>query len=140
MAKDAPPPSSIEASQRMRATGQRDTVPEVALRKELHRRGLRFRLHRSMRELSRSKPDVTFVSAKLAVYVDGCFWHSCPIHASQPRANSAWWLAKLAANVTRDRRIDEELRAGGWRVVRVWEHEDPIEAADRIESLIRSSR
>ena len=140
MAKDTPPPSSIEASQRMRATGQRDTVPEVALRKELHRRGLRFRLHRSMRGLSRSKPDVTFVSAKLAVYVDGCFWHSCPIHASQPRANSAWWSAKLAANVTRDRRIDEELRAGGWLVVRVWEHEDPIEAADRIESLIRSSR
>lgn len=115
----------------------RDTAPEVALRRELHRRGLRFRV--SLRPLPglRSTADVVFSRAKVAVYVDGCFWHSCPEHATLPSANRDWWRGKLLRNIERDRATDAALGAAGWRVVRVWDHEAATEAADRVEDALR---
>jgi DNA mismatch endonuclease (patch repair protein) len=98
-----------------------DTHPEVALRSALHRRNVRFRLHRA--DLP-GRPDVVLVRARLAVFVDGCFWHGCPIHYRPPKSNSVWWAEKLQANVERYRRADAALRALGWQSLHVWEHED----------------
>jgi DNA mismatch endonuclease (patch repair protein) len=86
----------------------------------------------------RSTADIVFVSAKVAVYVDGCFWHSCPDHATQPASNAEWWAEKLAKNRERDERADAELAALGWTVVRIWEHERSAEAADRVEAEVRA--
>jgi DNA mismatch endonuclease (patch repair protein) len=80
---------------------------------------------------------LVFTRVKVAVYVDGCFWHSCPIHATLPKANRDWWVAKLAANLERDRDTDARLAEAGWATVRVWEHEATAEAADRVERVIR---
>jgi DNA mismatch endonuclease (patch repair protein) len=74
----------------------------------------------------------------VAVFVDGCFWHSCPEHASWPKANADWWRRKLEANVRRDRLTDAALTDAGWLVIRIWEHESPVEAADRIERAVRA--
>jgi DNA mismatch endonuclease (patch repair protein) len=79
-----------------------------------------------------------FSRVRLAVFVDGCFWHRCPEHGSDPRANGAWWRKKLDDNVARDRRNDAALRAAGWTVLRAWEHEPVVEVANRIESIVRS--
>jgi DNA mismatch endonuclease (patch repair protein) len=87
----------------------------------------------------RTRADLVFQGAKIAVFVDGCFWHSCPLHATAPNANASWWREKLKQNRLRDRRVDAQLKEAGWRVIRVWEHEDPAEAADRIERMVRSS-
>jgi DNA mismatch endonuclease (patch repair protein) len=121
----------------MQATKQRDTKPELLLRRELHRRGLRYRVDAPVLPGSRRRADIVFRKAQVAVYVDGCFWHSCPEHGTAPKANSKWWSEKLAANLARDRATDVELDAAGWAVIRVWEHESPLEAADRIESVVR---
>jgi len=99
-----------------------DSALERALRSELHRRGLRFRKHFAPLPGVRCKPDIVFPKARVAVFVHGCFWHQCPEHATQPRANGAWWAAKLEANTIRDRRNEDALRAAGWSVVRLWEH------------------
>jgi DNA mismatch endonuclease (patch repair protein) len=109
---------------------RRSTGPELALRRELHRRGLRYRV--DLAGLP-GRPDIVFTRARLAVFVDGCFWHRCPEHGTLPRNNAAWWLAKLERNVARDRAKDEALRGLGWTVLHVWEHESPGVAADRIE-------
>lgn len=81
---------------------------------------------------------MVFPKARVAVYIDGCFWHSCPEHATTPKANREWWIEKLEDNVRRDRDTDERLEAAGWIVVRAWEHEDSKRAADRIEETVRS--
>jgi DNA mismatch endonuclease (patch repair protein) len=119
---------------------RRDTAPEVALRSELHRRGLRFRVDRAPAPGIRSRADIVLGPAKVAVYVDGCFWHGCPEHGTMPKSNAEFWRAKLARNKERDSETDRRLRGQGWAVVRVWEHEDPVEAADRVETLVRSRR
>lgn len=118
---------------------ERDTAPELALRSALHRRGLRYRVDAPL-PLSgvRRRCDVMFARAKVAVFVDSCFWHVCPEHASWPKANATWWRKKLLRNAARDRETDELLRATGWESVRVWEHAAPKEAADRIEAIVRS--
>ena len=123
----------------MRAQRQTDTAPERALRSELHRRGLRFR--KNFRPLPglRCRADVIFTRAHVAVFVDGCFWHGCPVHGRQPRANSEWWRQKLARNASRDRRNNALLTAAGWTVIRVWEHEDATAAADRVERTVRAT-
>ena len=123
-----------------RANRGRDTRPERELRSELHRRGLRFRVHRRVEPALRATVDIAFGPAAVAVFVDGCFWHRCPEHATRPKANGTWWEEKLAANVERDRRTDEALRERGWTVIRVWEHETPDAAADRIERAVRFGR
>lgn len=86
------------------------------------------------------RADVVFGSARIAVFVDGCFWHSCPLHGSQPSANCEWWAAKLEANRARDADTDQRLAEAGWAVLRVWEHEDPVEAAGRIVAAVRVRR
>jgi DNA mismatch endonuclease (patch repair protein) len=135
MSKTAPrrPPSSSAAkSLEMSRLGRRDTRPELAIRSELHRRGLRFRVDRAPLAGLRSRADIVFGPARVAVYVDGCFWHSCPQHATRPKANAEWWDRKLARNRERDRETDQALAEQGWTVVRIWEHEDPVAAADRV--------
>jgi DNA mismatch endonuclease (patch repair protein) len=86
----------------------------------------------------RRRADLVFSRAKVAVYIDGCFWHRCPRHATTPKANRAWWITKLDANVARDRDTDRRLREAGWVVVRVWEHENAEVAAGRVERAVRS--
>jgi DNA mismatch endonuclease (patch repair protein) len=122
----------------MRELGRRDTGPERAVRSELHRRGLRYRVDRALLPGLRTRADLVFVSARVAVFVDGCFWHGCPEHRTWPQANAEWWRRKLEGNVERDRRIDAALEQAGWVVVRVWEHEPADAAADRIERAVRS--
>ena len=110
------------------------TRPELALRRELHRRGLRYRVN--VQNLA-GRPDIALTRAKVAVFVDGCFWHCCPEHAVAPKSNAEWWRSKLDANVVRDRRNDAKLRESSWIVLRAWEHENPIVVADVIEQLWR---
>ncbi|MCV7199968.1 very short patch repair endonuclease [Mycobacterium angelicum] len=125
-------------SQRMSAQSSQDTKIEVQLRSLLHGRGLRYRVHqRPLRGLRRAG-DVVFSRAKVAVFVDGCFWHGCPTHGTWPKRNSQFWREKIEANVRRDRDTDAALKQAGWVAVRVWEHEDPAEAADRVTALVRA--
>jgi DNA mismatch endonuclease (patch repair protein) len=131
-------PSSAEVSGRMQRQASRDTAPEVALRSALHRLGLRYRVHvRPISEVRR-EADVVFRRVRVAVFVDGCFWHGCPDHASWPKANSAWWRDKIETNRARDRDTDARLAEAGWLALRVWEHEPPQDAAQRIASVIRN--
>jgi DNA mismatch endonuclease, patch repair protein len=118
----------------MSAMPTRDTRTEVALRRELHRRGLRFRVQ--ARNLP-GRPDIVFTRARIAVFVDGCFWHCCPVHGTSPKNNRDWWAAKLGENVARDRRKDDDLYELGWLPVHVWEHDDPASSADTIRMLWR---
>ncbi|WP_424190409.1 very short patch repair endonuclease [Actinokineospora sp. G85] len=116
----------------------RDTTVELALRKELHARGLRYRVHRRPLPGVRREADIVFGRVKVAVFVDGCFWHGCPRHVTWPKNNAEFWRAKIEANRTRDRDTDLRLAGNGWTVVRVWEHEDPIAAADRVHEAVTS--
>jgi DNA mismatch endonuclease (patch repair protein) len=89
---------------------------------------------------TRITPDVVFPTEKIAVYVDGCFWHSCPQHATQPVHNREWWQEKLHANYERDKRHTEELQRQGWAVMRFWEHQDPDECAATVDNQVRAAR
>jgi DNA mismatch endonuclease (patch repair protein) len=134
-----PHPTSREVSERMRRNPRRDTRPEIELRSELHRRGLRFRKDLPLRVPGRVvRPDVAFTRARIAVFVDGCFWHACPLHGNQPRANTDYWRPKLARNVARDLAVDAALRCAGWRVLRAWEHEPAAQVADRVQAMLRA--
>lgn len=131
-----PVPSSEAALKRMKAAKPRDTAPEKALRSALHRKGLRFRIdEKPIKDLNR-KADIVFRSAKVAVFVDGCFWHGCPIHGTQAKANAEFWKNKIEQNQARDLDTNEQLKKAGWRVVRVWEHEDPERVSQKIYSLV----
>ena len=129
--------STPKVAARMSRARQRDTAPEVAIRREAHRRGLRYRVDAALPGLPRRRADMSFGGRHVAVFVDGCFWHSCPVHATTPTANREWWVAKLERNQERDRQTDEHLHALGWTVLRFWEHEDPIAAVDVIEHVVR---
>lgn len=131
-----PLPTSESARRVMLGNRSRDTGPEVQLRSALHRKGLRFRKHRRVLPAVGSKPDVIFTSVRIAVFVDGCFWHQCPQHGHSPHRNAHYWTAKLARNVERDRATDAALEASGWTVLRIWEHEDVAEAADRVARAV----
>ncbi|MDQ1443782.1 MAG: mismatch endonuclease, patch repair protein [Acidimicrobiaceae bacterium] len=120
----------------MQRQARRDTAPELALRRELWRRGLRYRVDVAPLTGLRRRADLVFRKAQVAVYVDGCFWHSCPDHATVPNSNRDWWVAKLEANVERDRDTDARLEYAGWRVVRVWAHEPVQVAADQIADAV----
>ncbi len=135
-----PTASSAEARRRMQANRRRDTKPELALRRLLHARGRRFRVDYPLLPDLRRRADVVFTRPKVAVYLDGCFWHSCPVHGTTARANAAFWAEKLAANQQRDRDTDRRLVEAGWTVVRIWEHESPDEAADRVEATLAERR
>lgn len=131
-------PGASGRSANMRAIRRRDTSPERNLRSELHRRGFRFRVDYPVPvEGSRPpRPDIAFIRQQLAVFVDGCFWHGCPLHSVIPRKNVTYWAAKIARNKERDREHEIRLSEAGWDVIRVWEHDDPAEAADRLEARL----
>ena len=131
-----PGPSSRSAA--MKGNVRTDTRPEMRLRSALHGAGFRFRKDFPIVAGSvRVRTDIAFTRPRVAVFVDGCFWHSCPDHATSPKSNGPWWRDKLATNVRRDRDTDERLAEAGWAVVRVWEHEDPAAAAARVADLVR---
>jgi DNA mismatch endonuclease, patch repair protein len=134
-----PVPSSPAVSARMSRARRRDTAPELAVRREAHRRGLRYRVDAALPGLPRRRADMLFGGRRVVVFVDGCFWHSCPVHASRPSANREWWVAKLRRNEERDRHTDSHLRGLGWTVLRFWEHEDPGTVVDAIERAVRPS-
>lgn len=119
----------------MQRQGRRDTKPELALRRAVWSRGLRYRVDVEPVP-GRRRADLVFTKAKVAIYVDGCFWHSCPTHATIPKANRDWWVAKLEANARRDRDTDRGLAAAGWMGIRVWEHEPMDQAAGRIAEIV----
>lgn len=136
MSKATPQSSSADASARMRATRRRDTAAEVQLRRALHRLGARYRVDFPPLAGIRRRADVVFTRAKVAVFVDGCFWHGCPQHATWPKANADWWRNKIETNQRRDRDTDERLREAGWVTLRIWEHEDMGPAAERVQALV----
>ena len=121
----------------MRRQARRDTTPEMDLRRELHRRGLRYRLDRCVLPGTRRRHDIVFAKARVVVEVRGCFWHACPLHGTRPKSNAAWWADKLDRNAERDRDTERRLEDAGWTVVIVWEHESVRDAADRVEQAVR---
>jgi DNA mismatch endonuclease (patch repair protein) len=135
-----PPPSSELASRRMRHTRSRDTPPEIAIRKLVHARGLRYRVDaRPVKGLNR-KADLVFGTARIAVFVDGCFWHACPVHGSAPKANAEWWAEKIRTNGDRDSDTNDRLSRAGWTVLRIWEHVPPAMAAEFIATIVTERR
>ena len=136
---NVPAASSPEALDRMRRTGQRDTSAEHALRSVLFRMGLRYRVDLAPLVGLRRRADVVFTRAKVAVFVDGCFWHGCPVHATWPKANAEFWRTKIETNGTRDQDTNRRLIEAGWVVIRVWEHEEPEVAAKTIARTVRTS-
>jgi DNA mismatch endonuclease (patch repair protein) len=122
----------------MRGNTRRDTSPELAVRREVHRRGLRFRVDAEPLDGVRRRADLVFKRAQVAVFVDGCLWHGCLDHCRIPETNRGYWSAKIGGNMTRDADTDRRLVEAGWLPVRVWEHDDPMMAVDRIERLVRS--
>ncbi len=124
----------------MQSQRARDTAPELAVRRLLHARGLRYRVDRAPLPGLRRRADLVFGPARVAVYIDGCFWHSCPDHGNTPRTNTAYWAPKLARNQARDADTDTRLAAAGWHVLRAWEHEPPHQVADRITTTLNDRR
>lgn len=120
----------------MSAQRRRDTAPEVALRKALHSRGLRYRVDAPLPGIPRRRADILFSRAKVAVFVDGCFWHSCPHHATQPANNGRWWAEKLQRNLERDCDTDQRLVEQGWVSLRIWEHETLETAVAAVERAL----
>ena len=133
-------PSSPEARRRMQRVRQKNTSAESALRRALHARGLRYRIHVPVLTDPRRVADVAIRGLRVAVFVDGCFWHGCPVHATWPHENAEFWRAKIMANRARDLDTDARLRAGGWRVIRIWAHEPPDRAAARIAAIVLNLR
>lgn len=128
--------SSAGVSERMRRQLRQGTAPELALRQALHARGHRYRVAWPVPGGRRRTIDIAFTRRRVAVFVDGCFWHCCPSHATWPESNADWWATKLRRNVERDRETDELLIEAGWSVVRVWEHEEVAEAVRLVESVL----
>ena len=122
----------------MRANRSRDTKPELALRSAIHRLGLRFRVDAPLIDGLRRRADVVFPKLRIAVFSDGCYWHGCPQHYRPASQNGEFWSEKIETNRTRDGDTDARLREAGWSVIRVWEHEDPVEAAERIANAVRA--
>jgi DNA mismatch endonuclease (patch repair protein) len=123
----------------MQATRSRDTAPEMALRRELHRRGLRYRVDMPVLPGLRRRADVVFTRQRLAVFVDGCFWHGCPQHGTVSRSNAVFWRDKIKTNVARDADTNQRLAQAGWTVMRVWAHESAQAAADQIARMLGSA-
>lgn len=131
---DGPVPLNRHVRDEMRRMPRKNTKPEVQLRRELHRRGLRYRI--DYKDLP-GRPDIALTRAKIAVFVDGCFWHACPVHGTLPKNNREWWRAKLERNTVRDLEKDDALRALGWLPLHYWEHDEVDEVADEIEEVWR---
>lgn len=123
----------------MRGNARRDTKPELAVRRLVHASGLRYRVDFApLSEMRRRKADLVFTRAKVAVFVDGCFWHGCPRHYRKATTNADYWVAKVRANQARDTSTDLALSESGWTVLRFWEHEQPDEVARKVISTVRA--
>ena len=123
---------------RMQAVRRRDTRPEMAVRRAVWGLGFRYRVDTRPVASLRRKADMVFTRARVAVFVDGCFWHGCPDHGTRPTVNTGYWHPKLIRNVRRDAETNAALEVAGWLVVRVWEHEDPVAAAGRVAAAVAS--
>lgn len=132
-------PVAPSTSARMKRTGQRDTKPELAVRRLLHAQGLRYRVNVAP-DGGRSRADIVFKGPMIAVYIDGCFWHGCPEHATWPKNNAKFWREKIEANRARDLRVTEKLTAAEWLVLRFWEHEDPMDVAQTIRTAVLKAK
>lgn len=133
-------PSSPEASRRMAKVRQKGTGAEIALCRGLHRRGLRYRINFEVLKQPRRVADIAFPNLKIAIFVDGCFWHGCPEHATWPKQNAEFWRKKIEANRARDADTNKRLLSAGWVVLRFWEHESPYEAADIVAQMVCMGR
>lgn len=120
----------------MRGNRRRDTKPEMAVRRLVHAAGMRYRVDaRPLPQLNR-RADLVFMRAKVAVFIDGCYWHGCPEHGTAAKTNAGYWAPKIARNRERDVDTDAQLLAGGWAVVRAWEHDDPVRVVERIVNAV----
>jgi DNA mismatch endonuclease, patch repair protein len=135
-----PGPLNDETRRRMRRQGRRDTSPELAIRRVLYSLGFRYRVDAKPERALRCRGDIVFVRPKVVVFIDGCFWHGCPLHATMPKNNAVWWREKLEGNIVRDRRNDQLLRERGWTVLRLWEHVPVPEAVARVTSELERFR
>ena len=133
------PPTDERTSIRLRRQRVSDTAAELAVRSELWRRGLRYRLNYRIPG-TQGRADIVFTRQRVAIFVDGCFWHACPLHGTWPKRNSEWWRAKLQANRARDARATAMLESLGWKVLRFWEHEPPSEVAQQVMRAVSDSR
>lgn len=132
--------TSPEVRRSMQANRGRDTKPELAIRRAVYATGLRYRVDsRPLAGLNR-RADLVFIGAKVAVFVDGCFWHGCPTHHTVARANAKFWAEKVRRNRERDAETNQALETAGWIAIRVWEHEDPAAAASRVVATVRERR
>lgn len=116
---------------------RRDTAPELSIRRRLHAAGLRYRVNAPLPTMPRRRADILFPRRRVAVFIDGCFWHGCPEHGTWPQANAVWWREKLGRNVARDRETDMVLQSLEWTVLRAWEHEDPDVVTARIITIVQ---
>ena len=132
--------SSDATLKSMKGNRIRDTGPEMAVRLAVHQLGLRYRVNARPEPTLRRTADLVFRPAKVAVFIDGCFWHCCPIHGTRPKANSDYWSKKLDKNIQRDSETTRALEESGWKVPRFWEHESPVEVADRIRTVVMLHR
>ncbi|GAA4516573.1 very short patch repair endonuclease [Nonomuraea ferruginea] len=132
-----PAPLNEGRSRNMQANRRSNTKPEVVLRSALHRLGYRYRkdLRLDLGDV-KVRPDIVFTARKVAVFVDGCFWHVCPVHGRHPTTNEWYWTPKLRRNMERDRIVNAALEAAGWRVVRLWEHEDLTSAVETVVAAV----
>lgn len=124
----------------MRGNRRRDTRPELAVRSAVHRRGLRYLVDAQPLPGLKRRADLVFRSPKVAVFVDGCLWHGCPEHCRIPATHHDYWSKKIERNVVRDRDTDTRLLEAGWLPLRIWEHDDTEEAADRVEQTVQARR
>lgn len=135
---DYPQPSSAAATAKMKANRSKDTGPELRLRSHLHHQGYRYRVH-FLVGVDERRPvsvDIAFPRLKLAIFIDGCFWHGCRLHRTVPVANASYWRPKLARNAERDRENTDRLTRAGWTVLRFWEHDDPVQAATSVAEMV----
>lgn len=123
----------------MQANRSRDTAPELAVRRLVHARGLRYRVAARPESALRRTADLVFTAARVAVFIDGCFWHGCPDHRTYPRTNDVYWATKIEGNIARDVDTTAQLQAAGWTVLRFWQHESPHDVADAVEEAVRTA-
>lgn len=123
---------------RMQTQRRKDTDPELRIRRELWAMGMRYRVGMKVPGHPRRTIDIAFPRARVAIFVDGCFWHMCPEHSVPVKNNSSWWAHKLLGNVERDGSTNTALETSGWTVLRFWEHEDPVSVALMIKGVVRS--
>ncbi|MRR51782.1 MAG: very short patch repair endonuclease [Rhodocyclaceae bacterium] len=133
---EVPPASSAAVRHRMSEQKKRNTTPELSLRSALHNSGLRYRVHLPVPGCPRRSIDIAFVRKKVAVFVDGCFWHGCPMHGHAPQCSTDWWSKKIERNQARDLETTQILTDAGWLVLRIWEHERPAAVVDNVRDAL----